>query len=345
MGTVVTCGCGERFEVPGGGAGGPGTCPGCGETVGAGSVAGPGEGDGRPGSPPVDVDSWWRSLVADRPPLRWLYAHDLDGRVFGANNGYGPFTTLATFALGQGAALATMAKAQYESLALALYALASLLTVLWINAMLRATEGSEGRLRAFDRPSIRYGRWVMSWTLLLVVVLALMANLRLLPFQTRRAPVDAAMVFHADAQKLSLRAPQEKAGGTAYDRDKKYMDAWLTWMTGSEHLGAAKQLYWIEQTGTFGQDFQTYTAELKPRSTEITIMQPVAFLVRRGSDAYRPVYRQIPLALTGDGESDRLIIEEPNRDEFLVVIAYLRRADGKLFDAKEPIEVSIVRSK
>lgn len=107
------------------------------------------------------------------PPRHYLFAYDADHVAYGDKDGYGPFTALASFALAQGAALTAVAKGEDRTgLVLFIYAVAVTLTVLWIRSMLAAVKEQpavEGQvvadtpLRAYDRPSITYGRWAQSF--------------------------------------------------------------------------------------------------------------------------------------------------------------------------------------
>lgn len=265
------------------------------------------------------LDATRCALFVNHRPFRWLYGFDLDEVRFGRKDGAALFTVLATFALAQGAALAQLARGEYQWLALGIYLLTFAITVAWIIAILRSRFAS-GAQRVYDQASIRYGRWVLSWVFLEGIVLVILAANQLLPYQTRRVLHEteyiATRTYNA-ADRLRMADTPEQVG----------MDRWVTWMRDSFQSDQFA-FFWVQQLEEFQSDYYSFVAELRYDAAVCQLGQHVAFLVsvNRDDAEYRPVYRQIPFL--GEPQPEgyvRLYIEEPNRGERIVVITYARK--------------------
>ena len=131
--------------------------------------------------------AWWNTLVLE---IRRTFA--LDVQEYGSSDGYSVFIALATFAVAESTALTVVAKGEGQDLVvLWIYAVIVILTGLWIRSMLivRQVETQEGTTTArypFNESSMRYGRWTLSWTVILGLIMIGLAYLELLPNQTRR---------------------------------------------------------------------------------------------------------------------------------------------------------------
>ena len=337
----------------------------------------------------------WRWVVRQ---VRQVFALDVDDQVaFGDKDGYGPFTALATFALAQGAALTVVARGEERVwLVLAIYAVAVAFTVRWIQAQLAAVKsqppaaGSAAPLaaivppakgppapagawttrRAYDRPTITYGRWTQGWTLVLAVVLIYLGTQGLLPNQTRRT------AFLKDDIPVDFNSVQNRRQGALAPRGdqaaREQFDVWVRWLAEGDELYARarkaepaapveqkvagkqnqppqpdRRLIWVEQRADFQQFYKSFTARLTYATDKIELRERVAFLVRRDAGSPRPIYRQVQFRPNRDGgASDIFEVTEPNPDEILVILVYVRSKE-KLFtlDRVREFDIKVVRYK
>jgi len=264
-------------------------------------------------------------------PLCFLLAVAVDDRVptYGDKDGYGPFTALATFALAQGAALTAVAKGEHRTgLVLTLYAVAVAVTVFWIWTMLRAVKaqapvggvGPVTDVRAYDRPTITYGRWAQSWTLLLALVLVYLGIQGLLPNQTTREPYNGGNLF------LDSKGP-DAVRELYYRGGKSWFDRFLKWDLDG------KQLTWFEQREPFTAFYTPFRMTFVP-SGQFTGDEFQVFLARR--EPGDPGFQLREVAYIGSEGGRTFDIVGADRDDFVVVIGYARynaKAKPMAFDA------------
>lgn len=243
------------------------------------------------------------------PLRRHLYATGLDNLQFGDKDGYGAFTALATFALAQGAALTAVPKGEDRTaLVLSIYAVAVALTVLWISRMLSAVKdlpADGGTIRAYDRPSITYGRWAQFWTLIEAVVLIYLGTQGLLPNQTTRVPYSGGnrLLFALDIETVQKRY---------YRGGRSWYNQFLR-----RDLGG-KQLFWFEQTEPFTANYTPFRITLVA-SDRYEVGEFQVFLARR--DSSYPGFRLQEVAYIGRQEPREFDVVGANLDDFIVVLA------------------------
>lgn len=281
----------------------------------------------------------------------WLFVFpfgfDLDSR-HGADRGLpfnaekdaaGMFLTLAAFSLAQGGALATVAKGEGRDwVVLLLYAISVSLTMIVIVAMLRSTrEGADEppladqakAIRAYNRPTIRCGRWTLVWTLMLAVVIGGLAKAQLLPNQTRRIPYDRSEpidIYPSRLLTLDDMFANQGVETTREENQRRNTNKWLQWMAhgrvSNPNQDQHRDFLLLRQKETFQDYFRDFPVTLNIEDKSYTLSEPVAFLVQ-GDDTwpYRPTYRTLPFRLGVDGYSPSLTLDvvKPNRGERLYV--------------------------
>ncbi len=272
------------------------------------------------------IGSAWHEFVEPfrkhpSSPFRSLFGYDIDDSAdFNTEkDGYSPFNALATFALAQGAALTAVARGEgRDKIVLSIYAIAVVLTICWIRAMLRATKtvpDGQRPLRAYDAPTIRYGRWVQLWTLILSVILFVLGTLELLPNQTPRIPYDRGTIW-CDAWAIADR-PKVSGGRQGL------MDKWIEWLSRSASGGRRQQLLWIESKSPFPASYKPFVVTLRCNA-DYAFGERVAFLVKDEPGEYRPTYRQIWFQEEGVSTTDHAELEiiDAARDERVVILTF-----------------------
>jgi hypothetical protein len=266
----------------------------------------------------------------------WLYGTAYDSLPYTiSKDGYSAFNALATFALAQGAALTVVAKGEgREGLVLTIYAAAVFLTVLWIRAMLCSERleiiGNPPRnttYRAYDKPSIRYGRWTLTWTLVVGLVMLFLGYNQLLPNQTRRVAFLPKGTIECEVW-LMLDRLQETAKGNTR-REQRSLGQWVTWMAEANSSDAKKRLLWIEQKTDFKDNYKTFFAKLEYAREQYELGDRVAFLVSPSIGYNPPVYRQLSFRLDDKRFTDFLEVFEPNPNDYLLIIAVITHKERK----------------
>jgi len=262
-----------------------------------------------------------------------LYACDLDRLPFSrTNDAYAPFTALGTFALAQGAALTAVAKGEgRDTLVLVIYGITVALTGAWIVSTLRSVRSESSAdspnqvARAYDRPSISYGRWTLSWTILLACILLVLGWLQLLPNQTTRIAYDRGDIA-CDAENAQQRL--KLAAGT-----QAAMDKWVEWIGNTPRVADGEQFFWIEQKSPFPDSYKPFAIDLVCNK-DYVFGERVAFLVKTIPGEYRPSYRQVPFRGPGFREACNATLDvlDATRGESLVILLFAR-APGS---AKQP---------
>ena len=244
---------------------------------------------------------------------RYLYAFDSDKLDYGDKDGYGPFTALATFALAQGAALTGVAKGEDRTwTVLSIYAVAVAITILWIRKMLAEVKdspaGGGSPCRAYDRPSITYGRWAQFWTLIEAVVLIYLGTQGLLPNQTTRVP------YNGGNRLLFV-----KEVGTVKEVYYGGGRSWYNEFLPSRREG--KDLLWFEQKESFTENYTpfrvTFVLSEQYEGEEFQV-----FLARRDSTSY-PGFRFQEVTYISRPEQRTFDVVGANRGDFIVVIGYV----------------------
>ncbi len=290
---------------------------------------------GRSGIDPIHI----RGAIMNNPVrfvmpiLRRAYGFDLDEdsgdgarlRFSPDNNGLSAFNALATFALAQGAALTAVARGEgRDALVLSIYAITVAITLWWIISMLRATrrDVSLGQqqnelIRAYDRPSIRYGRWTLTWTFVLVAILFVLGWLELLPNQTHRVAYDKGGIV-CDTKTAQQR--MQMAGA-----DRATLDKWIEWIGRSSRVYSEEQCFWVKQKSPFEKSYKRFALDLHCDKRYV-FGERVAFLVSNTPDDGRPTYRQ--LRFRGQGFSATnvatLDVEDANKGESIVILLFAR---------------------
>jgi hypothetical protein len=256
---------------------------------------------------------------------RYLYAFDLDDKPFDQkNDAYGPFNALGSFALAQGAALTVVAKGEgRDALVLSIYAITVTLTGAWIVATLRATRdastpGQSSQIaRAYDAPSIRYGRWTLSWTVFLAIILLELGWMELLPNQTPRIAYNNGTMT---CEATSMLDRMKRFGGA-----QAKMDKWIEWIGKSPRQLDGEQFLWVEQKSPFPDSYKPFAIDLVCNQGYV-FGERVAFLVKTLPGEYQPTYRQIPFRGAGFPEvnSATLDVKDADRGESIVVLLFAR---------------------
>jgi hypothetical protein len=292
------------------------------------------------------------------PPV-WLYKNvfglDLDTALpFGPKDGYSPFSALATFAIGQAAAVTAFAKG-HDRLVVAVYAITVAITLLWIMSMLRAkrdepigTPPVPTPHRAYDKPTIRYARFTLTWTLILSVIISYLGFNLLLPNQTKRT--DYIGDFKVNTDFIQNRRNGALASMPGEEGSRQALDVWVKWLANGENstlkLEAEdeqkvkqaareqkvpqKRLVWIEQRKEFTDNFKSLSGELKCSSSH-SFGEKAAFLVKRDGSSPRPIYRQISFQINEQGgTSNRFELREPDAGEYLVILAQVHSKEGNV---------------
>jgi hypothetical protein len=267
--------------------------------------------------------------------VSWLYCKDADRYHWGEKDGTSTFSALAGFAVAQGVALTSVAKAEgRDGLVLFIYFVAVLMTAAWIRSMLCQTRktsvpDSNDRIRVFDESSTRYGRWTLSWIVLVSTIMIILGWLGLLPNQTyREAFLPTTIPVHVKHFSGVAQGELVTVGGTKPER--QYLDGWLKWFT-SEKPNATERLVWIEQKSEFQDHYKSFTARLNYDDTKYQLMQRTAFLVGSDEGSARPLFRQMrfePSDTTNWIPTNRIEIAAPNPGESLVILAYAKPKPG-----------------
>ena len=199
---------------------------------------------------------------------------------FGEKEGYGVFGGLATFGLAQAAALTTVAREEkYKILVLSIYAGTVLFTLVWTVLMLRAEREiilSAGMVakhfvRAYDQPSIQYGRGVVCWTVLLAGVLIYLGYEGLLPNQSHRVSFTATKI---DCDTFDTTADWPTPGGS----QQFWMDEWMRKLDQQAKDANKEGFSFILQKTAFPESYKPFALTLKCDSN-FSLGQRTAFLV------------------------------------------------------------------
>ncbi len=272
-----------------------------------------------------------------------MYGWDVDERCREEKDkdGTGLINWLALFVVAQGGFLAGSAKeadlAVKILVLLGIYLTLSLLTIVGIVRVLRMTVSDEDGacLRAYDRRTIQYGRYILSATLLITFLLAALAYFGVLPgMKIRQAyskpdvPVVPRLVY--DVAPANVPSP-----ATTYDKDRAQMDKWVRWISESKQNDQNARLIWLEQVNPFDKPYGVFKAEVVVRNPQFQVAEGVCFLrsltrpiPEDKENRFRPVYRQMPFDHQGDRESDVFEVTNPEPEEQLVLILLVRRAKG-----------------
>lgn len=261
--------------------------------------------------------------------INWIFRKDLDHLPFSERDGYSPFNTLATFALAQGAALTVVAKGEgRDTLVLTIYAVAVLVTLIWIWFMLSAyrLQPDGTRIRAYDEPTIRYGRFTLFWTIVLGMVMSLLGALGLLPNQSTYVAYKGGDIIPNVYEFSEIKGS---------DRDQS-LNKWIGALNDAgavKYLEPPARLVIIEQSGNFGGQYpiKPFRMSLDCDSSKFVFLDRYAFLRSRESATNPFVYRQLEF---DDGDfpatsSASFYVHEARPDERLFVIAYVQLKNPK----------------
>lgn len=232
---------------------------------------------------------------------RWFCAEHADQMPFSIqNDGYSPFNLLATFALAQGVALTAVAKSEGRDwLVLSVYAGVVVLTLAWIRGLLQAVRDEPvadppvvQTVRAFDRGSIRHGRWTLSWTAVLGLIMILLGYMELLPNETPRTAFMDQTIDHS-VELMTARATRPPSGTPGLARDQQLgWEKWLTWISNSGAADPTKRLIGVEKSKGFKENHKSFAGHLRFEDPKTFYMDGrVAFLVKPGAGGAPPVYR------------------------------------------------------
>jgi len=282
---------------------------------------------------------------SDAPPMpngilkaiTFLLATDLDGRIpFNkSKDGYSVFNALATFALAQGAALTAVASSEgREPLVLSIYAGIVLVTIAWISSMLRMLgddvdeAGNTVPVRAYDRPSIRYGRWTLTWSFFLGAIMLILGSMELLPNQTRRVKYDEGPI---ECEALTYLQRMDRSGQT-----RQMMDKWIEWLGKSSRVYKEEQFFWVQQKSPLADSYKPFALDLKCDQNYL-FGERAAFILSESPDEYRPQYRQ--LRFRGQNlkatNSAILDVKDAKEGDSIVVLLYARDPNTEEVD-KQP---------
>jgi len=277
----------------------------------------------------------------------WIYAWRLDNLGYSTKEGYSAFNALAGFAVAQGVALTAVAKGEGRTgLVLSIYLVAALLTVWWTASLLKATRfeidshGTSTPLRAFDLPSIQHGRFTLTWTLVVAIILAFLAANGLLPNQTAREPFPGSIVV---SPYFFGSRPQDRLAGIEGSKiDRQTLDQWLSWITKEKDN---QRLVWLQQQSPFPGHHTSIHVELTYNAELIAVSQRVAFLVKADDDSARPNLRQLKFDLLPPNfvQTDRFTIVNPDPGERLVVLCFIEPKKDKTIPSAGDCEFKIVR--
>jgi hypothetical protein len=228
--------------------------------------------------------------------------------------------------LAQAAALTAVAREEkYKILVLAIYTGTVFITLVWIILMLRTCRENPTVpgtvIRAYDYPSIRYGRAVLVWTVILAGVLLYLGKEGLLPNQTPRVAFSA-VAIEIDTYNYTDWAKK-------LDDEQRPMDRWIEKLSQTARkVTDGENFFIVKQRSPFPESYKSFPVTLK---CDAYLGARVAFLVRPAEKGYRPTYRQVPF---GDPENpelsaDTLLLDDPNRGEYLLMLIFARDRNSK----------------
>ena len=254
------------------------------------------------------------------------------GLPFHDKDGYSPFSALAGFALAQAAALTVVARSEeYKWLVLSIYGGSVFLIVVWIAAMLLATRRitPEGQrvpilVRAYDEPSIKYGRWVMIWNLIVTCVLVILAINDLLPNQTRQVHF-AATEIKCDAFDFSI--DWEPISSPL----QKKMDRWIQELASKARAKSKEAFFLVKQMTAFQDFYKPFAVDVECNQTFYLGIR-TAFVVTPSLVGYQPTYRQLAFRKMDNNKtsSDTLDVTDAKRGDYLLVLLFARDANEKV---------------
>ena len=292
------------------------------------------------------LNTLWRgSLYA----YRWVTALDRDALEPSDKEGYGVFSALAGFALAEAAALTVVARDEaYKRLVLGVYVASVVLTHCCLVAMLRAKRnvdapgGVSVDRRAFDRPSIRYARWVLVWNITSAIFLIILGWNDLLPNQTPRVVFTKSQI---ECDTLYLSSYKERSTPSQQE-----MDDWIARLASTARQAATatsadeKETFFILQQKTpFERSFKEFTVQLRNENERYWLGLRVAFLVKPASVGLGRTYRQVAFH---DPQADQvfvdsLSIEDANKGEYLVVLLFARDSKKQENPTTENVNVTL----
>jgi hypothetical protein len=262
---------------------------------------------------------------------------------FGDKDGYGVFTALAGFALAQATALTVVAREEeHKTLVLLVYFVSVVGTLAWIVAMLRAKRdvvkgGSAAEERAYDQPSIRFGRWVLVWNCLLAIVLIYLGWNDLLPNQTPRVPFQTAAIpcdtlFYKDY--LETLTPAQKD-----------MDEWLGIIAqnADQKQGVGEVFFVIKQQTQFEKSFKPFSLAIRNENELFFLRSLTAFLVSPSASGSGLSYRQVPFENPRKDKIfvDSMRINDAAKGEYLIVFLFARPDTAKVDNLKPPTKKNL----
>jgi hypothetical protein len=184
-----------------------------------------------------------------------------------------------------------------------------------------------GICRAFSRPSVLFGRWTLSWTMLLAPVLFLLGLFGYLPNQTNRVAFDQPRVECA-VDTLDKALQRYHSGGTprtVVAMEESLLFKWMDWIEDGTRRNAHQECLHVLQREPYSQNYITFPSRIR-LNDKYRIVDLVGFLVK-GLDylPVKPVYRQLAFRSVG---RDTLLVENPDKGERIFLLMTVAPLSG-----------------
>jgi hypothetical protein len=234
----------------------------------------------------------------------WTLDYDSQYPFSATREGYGAFTSLAGFAVAQSVALTAVAKDEDSTLVILIYLFSVLATIAWIWWMLRrlreeqiGTPPLSTVVRAYDRPSIQYGRCTLAWTFFVALIMFALWVKGLLPNQTPRVPFDrsgeeACSVMYIDSVKP--RDYLQDLGGTPQEREP--LGIWIKWFKEKEENQKKKRMVttvFVKQKQDFKKRYMPFAAKIRCNDAKYRFGDRLCYVMKPDQNSIRPIFRQL----------------------------------------------------
>jgi hypothetical protein len=214
----------------------------------------------------------------------WLVCDD-EAFAAGKTDGTAAFSTLAAFALAQGAALTVVAKGRdRDNLVLLIYAIAVAFSYAWTRQTLLSRKDAAVDV-PFDTTTVQYGKYSLAWIVFLGAIMFTLGCYGLLPNQTWRDGYTRVGRIRCVTKLANNYATTE-----ATDKLVQAQRKWIKWAAASQ--GAGNNLYWIETEGGFEGNYLPFQVDFQAQP-RFTRMEAVAFLKHQASASSMPEFREL----------------------------------------------------
>ncbi len=192
--------------------------------------------------------------------------------------------------------------------------------------------------RAYDQPSITYGRWVLGWNCILAAVLIYLGWNNLLPNQKTEVPFSEADTPEFDTYYIQ--------GYFALStKQQEDMDQWIQLIKqeARQSSGEKEIFFVIRQRTPFQKSFEPFSLTMKNDNERFWLGFRCAFLVTNAAAGEGRSYRQVPFRNPRDETVfvDSLDLKHAVRGEYLLILLFARPKDPAKMNAPTTADLNV----